>query len=539
MSTVREATFDLFRAHGMTTVFGNPGSTELPMLADYPPDFTYVLGLQELVVVGMADGFAQASGRTTHVNLHTAPGVGNAVGGLFNAQANKSPLLVTAGQQVRPHITMEANLTNRDAILSPQPYVKWSHEPPRPQDVPLAIARAIHHASLPPKGPAFVSIPMDDWAVEADPDIAASALARTVSARAVPDPRALERLSAMIEQATNPMLAAGPDIDASGGWDAAIALAEKQRLPVWATPATGGGRIGFPEAHPNFQGVLPPAIGALSQTLDGHDLVLVAGSSVFPYYPYLPGPLLPPGTRLVQLTSDPGEAARAPMGEAIVGDVAGALERLVELVGESTRPQPEARPQPPPPAEAGAGAEGDPLSGSAAMAALADAWPADGIAVLEAPSSTLALRNRLRLSRPGSYYFSASGGLGFGIAAAVGVQLAQPHRPVVCVLGEGSAQYGITALWTAAAYRVPVTFLVLRNEEYMILKWFAQLEQVTGAPGLDLRGLDVAAVATAYGVPSREVAGREELTEALREAIPAEDGPRLVQVPVASGMWME
>jgi benzoylformate decarboxylase len=539
MSTVREATFDLFRAHGMTTVFGNPGSTELPMLADYPPDFTYVLGLQELVVVGMADGFAQASGRTTHVNLHTAPGVGNAVGGLFNAQANKSPLLVTAGQQVRPHITMEANLTNRDAILSPQPYVKWSHEPPRPQDVPLAIARAIHHASLPPKGPAFVSIPMDDWAVEADPDIAASALARTVSARAVPDPRALERLSAMIEQATNPMLAAGPDIDASGGWDAAIALAEKQRLPVWATPATGGGRIGFPEAHPNFQGVLPPAIGALSQTLDGHDLVLVAGSSVFPYYPYLPGPLLPAGTRLVQLTSDPGEAARAPMGEAIVGDVAGALERLVELVGESTRPQPEARPQPPPPAEAGAGAEGDPLSGSAAMAALADAWPADGIAVLEAPSSTLALRNRLRLSRPGSYYFSASGGLGFGIAAAVGVQLAQPHRPVVCVLGEGSAQYGITALWTAAAYRVPVTFLVLRNEEYMILKWFAQLEQVTGAPGLDLRGLDVAAVATAYGVPSREVAGREELTEALREAIPAEDGPRLVQVPVASGMWME
>jgi benzoylformate decarboxylase len=539
MSTVREATFDLFRAHGMTTVFGNPGSTELPMLADYPPDFTYVLGLQELVVVGMADGFAQASGRTTHVNLHTAPGVGNAVGGLFNAQANKSPLLVTAGQQVRPHITMEANLTNRDAILSPQPYVKWSHEPSRPQDVPLAIARAIHHASLPPKGPAFVSIPMDDWAVEADPDIAASALARTVSARTVPDPRALERLSAMIEQATNPMLAAGPDIDASGGWDAAIALAEKQRLPVWATPATGGGRIGFPEAHPNFQGVLPPAIGALSQTLDGHDLVLVAGSSVFPYYPYLPGPLLPAGTRLVQLTSDPGEAARAPMGEAIVGDVAGALERLVELVGESTRPQPEARPQPPPPAEAGAGAEGDPLSGSAAMAALADAWPADGIAVLEAPSSTLALRNRLRLSRPGSYYFSASGGLGFGIAAAVGVQLAQPHRPVVCVLGEGSAQYGITALWTAAAYRVPVTFLVLRNEEYMILKWFAQLEQVTGAPGLDLRGLDVAAVATAYGVPSREVAGREELTEALREAIPAEDGPRLVQVPVASGMWME
>ena len=173
------------------------------------------------------------------------------------------------------------------------------------------------------------------------------------------------------------------------------------------------------------------------------------------------------------------------------------------------------------------------------MAALAEVWPEDGIVVLEAPSSTVALRNRLRLSRPGSYYFSASGGLGFGIAAAIGVQLAQPERPVVCVLGEGSAQYGITALWTAAAYKVPVTFLVLRNDEYMILKWFAELEQVKGAPGLDLPGLDVAAVAAAYGVSSRTVGGREELAEALRAAIADEDGPRLVQVPVASGMWLD
>src|SRR6266853_176567 len=317
MPTVREATFELFRAHGMTTIFGNPGSTELPMLADFPEDFRYVLGLQELAVVGMADGFAQASGRPTHVNLHTAPGVGNAVGGIFNAQANKSPLLITAGQQVRPQITMEANLTNRDAVLGPQPYVKWSHEPPRAQDVPQAIARAIHHASLPPRGPAFVSIPMDDWDLEADGDLERSALARAVTGSAMPNPLA--------------------------------------------------------------------------------------------------------------------------------------LEDLLELLGDSERPAPEARPLPGEPAEA------DPLSGSAAMAALADVWPEDGIVVVETPSSTVALRNRLRLSRPGSYYFSASGGLGFGIAASVGVQLARPDRSVVCVLGEGSAQYGITALWTAAAYKVPVT----------------------------------------------------------------------------------
>src|SRR5205807_10186635 len=169
------------RSHGMTTIFGNPGSTELPMLADFPEDFTYVLGLQELVVLGMADGFAQATGRPTHVNLHTAPGVGNAVGGIFNAQANKSPLVITAGQQVRPQITFEANLTNREAILGPQPYVKWAHEPPRAQDVPAALARAIHHATLPPGGPAFVSIPMDDWDPEADEDRAARARRRVVT----------------------------------------------------------------------------------------------------------------------------------------------------------------------------------------------------------------------------------------------------------------------------------------------------------------------------------------------------------------------
>src|SRR6202047_767112 len=180
MASVREAPFELLRAHGMTTIFGNPGSTELPMLEDFPDDFSYVLGLQELVVVGMADGFAQASGRATHVNLHTAPGVGNAVGGIANAQANKSPLLITAGQQVRPQITMEAPPTTRRAVVGPQPYVKWANEPPRAQDVPQALARAIHHASLPPRGPAFVSIPMDDWDAEADEESKKHALARVL-----------------------------------------------------------------------------------------------------------------------------------------------------------------------------------------------------------------------------------------------------------------------------------------------------------------------------------------------------------------------
>jgi benzoylformate decarboxylase len=529
MTTVREASFDFFRTQGMTTIFGNPGSTELPMLADFPDDFRFVLGLHEAVVVGMADGYAQASGRTALANLHTAPGVGNAMGAIFNAQANHTPLLVTAGQQTRAQMTLQANLTNRDAIRMPHPLVKWAYEPPRAEDVPLALAHGAHLASLPPQGPVFVSLPMDDWYAEVDEGDVGEAIGRTVTGRAVADPETVKGLAERLDAATNPVFVAGPDIDASGGWNTAVALAERQHLPVWATPAPGGGKLGFPEGHPNFRGVLPPAIGPVAQTLEGHDLILVAGSSVFPYYPYIPGPLLPEGAKLVAITSDPDEAARAPMGDAIVADVKLTLEALLEAVPESSRPAPEPNPGPSEiPAE-------DPLNSSTVHSALAEVFPEDGIVVLESPSSTLALRNQLRLSQPGSYYFSAGGGLGFGLPAAVGVQLAQPDRPVVCVIGEGSVQYAVSAFWSAVAYDVPVTFLVLRNSEYAILKWFAEVEAVQGAPGLDLPALDVAAVAAGYGVSTQVASGRDEVRDALARAL-ASSRPELVEVPVQPGM---
>jgi benzoylformate decarboxylase len=528
---VREASFDLFRKHGMTTIFGNPGSTELPMLAEFPDDFRYVLGLQEAVVVGMADGFAQASGKATHVNLHTAPGVGNAMGAIFNAQANKSPLLVTAGQQVRAQVTMNANLTNRDATRVVHPFVKWSYEPARAEDVPLALAHGIHKASTAPRGPAFVSLPMDDWNVEVDEAEVKHAIERNVGSRAAGDPASVAELAEAIAAAENPVLVVGPDVDAAGGWDDAVALAERQKLPVWASPAPGGGRIGFPENHPLFQGVLPPAIGPVAATLEGKDLIVVVGSSVFPYYPYIPGPLLPEGARLVAITSDPDEAARAPMGDAIVADVALTLRALVAELGdgEANRAEPTPLPEPT------AGEEMDPISPTMANHTLASVMPDDAIVVLESPSSTLSVRNQLRLSKPGSYFFGAGGGLGFGLAAAIGVQLAQPDRPVVCVLGEGSAQYAITGFWTAAAYNVPVTFLVLRNEEYAILKWFAGLEEVQGAPGLDLPAVNTTEVAQSYGVPSKKVSSAGELEAALTDAF-ASDGPNLVEVPVQPGM---
>jgi benzoylformate decarboxylase len=529
MPSVRDATYDLLREHGMTTMFGNPGSTELPMLADFPDDFRYVLGLQEATAVGMADGFAQASGRPAFVNLHTAPGVGNAMGAIFNAQANHSPLVVTAGQQARSLMTLQANLTNRDATRMPHPLVKWSYEPPRAEDVPHAIARAIHASTLPPMGPSFVSIPMDDWHAEADAAAVAEVTKRKVGGIAGACPETIREIASALDGARSPALVAGPDVDASGAWDAVVALAERQRLPVWASPAPGGGRIGFPEAHPNFRGVLPPAIGPLGETLAPYDLVLVLGASVFSYYPNIPGPLLPEGTRLIAVTSDPDEAQRAPMGDAQVADVRTTVEALLEVVGESEREAPEALPAPPEPEQS------DPIQPSAAVQALADVWPEDAIAVVEAPSATLAVRNRLKLSKPGSWFFGAGGGLGFGLPAAIGVQLAQPDRPVVCIIGEGSAQYSVQAFWSAAAYDVPLTVLVLRNEEYAILKWFAGLEEVTGAPGLDLPKLDTAALAAGYGVNARRTEGVDDTREALREAI-ASGRPELVEVPVAPGM---
>ena len=512
-------------------MFGNPGSTELPMLKDFPSDFRYILGLQELVVMGMADGFAQSSGTVGHANLHTAPGVGNAMGGIFNAQANHSPLLVTAGQQVRPHVGIQANLTNRDATRMPHPLVKSSFEPARGADVPHALARAIHLAATPPKGPAFVSIPMDDWDDEADPALTDNVIRRHVSGSAMPNPDALGALAKSLDGAAKPVMIAGPDIDASGAWDLAVELAEKQNLPVFAIPATGGGRLGFPEGHPLFRGTLPPGIAPVADSLKGYDVVLVVGSSVFPYYPYLPGEYLPEGAELIQMTSDPDEAARAPMGHAVIGDVRLGLSRLLELVSDSDRDAGDSLPDPIP------GEEQSPITGTAAMHALRQAFPEDGIIVLEAPSATLALRNQMRLSRPGSYFFGAGGGLGFGLAAVVGVQIAQPDRPVVCVIGEGSAQYAITALWSAVAYDVPMTVLVLRNSEYAILKWFAMVEQVEKAPGLDLPALDTAAVATGYGVNSTKVEDADSLTDALRTAI-ASPKPELVEVGVAPGMWL-
>ncbi|WP_285651888.1 benzoylformate decarboxylase [Actinomycetospora sp. NBRC 106375] len=527
--TVREASLEVFRAHGMTTVFGNPGSTELPMLADLPDDFRYVLGLQEAAVVGMADGYAQATGRPALVNLHTAPGVGNAVGALVNAAANGAPLVVTAGQQVRPMINLEALLTNPDATVLPRPAVKLSLEPARPADVPAVLARAVHAAMTPPRGPVFVSIPMDDWDAELDPatEPAGTVAARRVHRRAAPDPAGLDALVEALDGARSPALVIGGDVDATGGFHDAVALAERTGAAVYSPPVEG--RVGFPTGHRLYQGSLPMAIDPVAQALAPYDVVLVVGSAVFRYYPYVPGPFLAPGTRLLHVTADADQAARAPVGDAVVADPTLTLRALLERVG----PGPADRASPPERAALEApraGGEGR-LSAEELFATLAQEWPEDAVLVNESPSHRGVQQARLPIDRPGSSYFTASGGLGFGLAAAVGVGLAEPARPVVAAVGDGSLQYAVQALATAASLQVPVTVLVLDNREYAILKWFAAREQTPKVPGLDLPAVDHLALAQAYGVPAETVGTVDELRAAFRRGV-AGPGPRLVHVPV-------
>jgi benzoylformate decarboxylase len=522
LTTVRDAAYDLFRAHGMTTIFGNPGSTELPFLAGLPDDFRYVLGLHEGAVIGMADGYAQATGQAALVNLHTAPGVATAMGALVNAAAGRVPLVVTAGQQARSLLTMQALLANPDPVTLPRPLAKWSFEPPRPRDIPAALARAVALANQPPRGPVVVSLPMDDWTAEAEPFGVAH---RVVVGRQAPLPSAVRVLADRLAAARNPVLLAGAGVDAEGAWPTAVVLAERCALPVYWAPLEP--RCGFPTVHPAYQGVLPASPAGVRKVLEGHDLVLSVGAAVFRYYVAEDGPFLPEGTELVMVTSDPEEAARAPVGDAIVGDVGLALRWLVAAVPASGRPPPPPGPHPLPVAVPPTG----PMSPASAYAALARVLPAESVVVAESPSTLRTCLDQVRFSRPGSFLSPAGASLGFGLPAAIGVQLGQPERPVVAVVGDGALQYSIPALWTAVHYGVPVTVVVLRNDEYGVLKSYRDRLGLTGVPGLDVPGLDHLALARGYGMPAHRVETPGDLAEALRESL-AVGVPTLLEVPV-------
>lgn len=523
MPNVREAFFEVARQLGLTTMFGNPGSTEEPFLKEFPADFRYLLALQEAPAVAMADAYTQRTGRPALVNLHTAAGMGNAVGNIESAWYNRAPLIITAGQQTREMLLLEPYLTNVHPELVPQPFVKWSYQPARAQDVPAALVRAYAAAVLPPAGPVFLSIPMDDG----DQTCPRLPVVRAVSRQLPADRDSLAEVIAALDGARSPVLVIGGAVDQTGGWNDAVALAETLRCAVWAAPEEG--RPGFPETHPQYQGMLPPAIGPLSQALNGHDVIVVIGAPVFRYYPFVPGEYLPDGAELFHITDDSSEAARAPVGTSILADPGRSCAVLAAAVAPVDRALPAPRVVP------AATLSDDHITAAALYQAIQALRPAQSVIVQESLSTVRQLRDQIPTDQPRSFFAMSSGVLGYGLPAAVGVALAEldeaTNRKVICIVGDGSANYVIQALWSAAQHSLPILFVIVRNGAYNILKSFANLLETPAVPGLDLPGLDFVALAEGYGCAGERVTSPSDLHDVLKRAMEAER-PVVVEVVV-------
>ena len=525
--TVWDATYNLLRKLGLTTVFGNPGSTEQPFLKNFPADFEYVLGLQEATAVAMADGFAQATGKPALLNLHTSGGTGNGMGNIMTSFQNKTPLIITAGQQTREMLLCEPMLTNREETTLPKPWVKWAYQPVRAQDVPGAIMKAYAIALQPPAGPVYVSIPLDDW----DQPALGEAVVRTSSSRYAPDPERLAQFAERIQKSNNPVLLYGPEIERAGGWDAGVKFAERLRAPVYMTPLSE--KASFPQTHPQFRGMAPIAIGPLSKKLRGHDLIIVVGAQIFRYYPYVAGAYLPEGAELLQITNDPYDAANAIVGDSLLGDAKLTLEALNDAIPEvksrSVPPAPHIERKLPSPANS-------PLTALEAFAALSEMRPANAILVNETASNFADLAQCWPINEPGTYYTFASGILGWGEPAAVGVAIAQKKlgtgRPVIAAIGDGSLQYSVQSLYTAARQKLKLIYIVPCNDEYAILKEFAILEKTPNVPALDLPGLNIVETARAFGCTSVAANTKDEIKEAFKAALIA-DGPTVIAIRVA------
>ncbi|MFL5930434.1 MAG: thiamine pyrophosphate-dependent enzyme [Gaiellaceae bacterium] len=524
--TVRDAAFDVLRRRGLTTIFGNPGSTEIAFLTDLPDDLSFVLALHEGSVVGMATGWALGRGEPAFVLLHTTAGLGNAVGALATARVNKAPLVVLVGQQDRRHLAFEPFLAGRLQGLAGD-YPVSVEVPVLPEEVPGALDRAWHRAKL-ERGPAVVIVPMDDWSQPASEREDASAQ-RIVPGRAV-DPDAVSELVALVDEARSPALVVGADADDPESWAALVRLAERLACPVWQE--SFGARAGFPQDHPLFAGHLPGDRGGLRRTLSGHDVVLVVGAPVFRQYGGYPGGrLVEEGTRVALVTEDADETVRSPAELVVLGGAATVGGVLAEKVaarephsGEPllTRPAPPAPP-----------AAGERLRAAHVLAALAERLPADAVLVEEAPSDRPELHDRIPARRPLGFVSAAMGGLGFGLPAAIGLRMALPERPVVAVLGDGSSLYGIQGLWSAAHYGVGALFVVLNNGGYAVMDRLA--EQHGGEGPWPAFSVDLTALAGALGCPARRIEAWEELTAALDDAVSERDEPLLLEVMVEPG----
>ena len=551
--TVRDAVLEVMRRDGLTTIFGNPGSTEIAFLTDLPPDIRFVLGLHEGSVVGMAAGYALARGKPAFVNLHTAAGLGNAINAIANARDCRAPLVIVVGQQDRRQLAFEPFLSGRQLERLAGEYPVWRQLPSRAQDVPGAIARAYHEAEA-ARGPALVVVPMGDWLEPAD-ELAAAAPARILRPHSV-NRAEVEELGDLLAGAEAPALVVGaPDAE---DWDAVLALAERLNCAVWQEAFTR--RVGFPQDHPLFAGHLPWQRRLMHDTLAPYDVLLTIGTNAFRAYIFdEPVALVDPKTRVAVLTADPAEAHRSPCELAVVAPVGATCQAVLDLLPEragtspggtgtapggagtapggagtaparaGSAPEPLRRPAPLPPPP-----PGQPLLPGHVLDALAARLPSDVLLVEECPSSQPELYRRIPIRVPFGFLSTANGCLGFGLAGSIGARMGLPDRPVVAVLGDGSTMYAVQALWSAAHYDVGVLLVVLANGGYAIMDALARRQGGSAAwPAFE--SVDIGGLARSLGCPSVRVETYDELIRSLDEVMPgltARHEPLLIEAVV-------
>jgi benzoylformate decarboxylase len=545
----KRAFLALLKQEGVDILFGNPGTTELPLMDALAVEsgLRYILGLQEAAVLAMADGHAQASGKLTVVNLHVAPGLGNAMGMLYDAQKAGSPLLVTAGQHDQS-FTFSEPLLWADLPTIARPLVKWASEVRSLADLPRTIHRAAKTALAPPTGPVFLSLPADVLNAEADIDLGAPS---RVAPRLRGDRAAIEAAAALLAAAERPVLIAGDSVAQSGAHAELVALAETLGAPVWAegVPSTAS----FPASHPLFRGAMVRSQTIIRDILRQHDLLFSVGGDLFTLS--LPSEIdaMPPDLPIIQLDTDSWELGKNyPARIAILGDPKATLPEITEAVAERMSAARKARAgdrlaalrrtiaaqRAELVATARAEAGKQPIRPLALLQAIGEALPSEAIIIDETISSGAGLRQFLKSDDPSSFYGMRGGGIGWGLPAAVGVKLAQPGRPVVALIGDGSALYTCQALWTAAHDRIAVVFVILNNSSYRILKQRTNAlkghaAQTDRYVGMDLEdpAIDFVGLARSLGVAASRARTIEEALDQLRDGL-ASDGPVLIDVAI-------
>ena len=545
----RDAFLSLLVDEGVTHLFGNPGTTELPImhaLSDHT-SLTYVLGLQESVVVAMADGFCRASGKLAACNVHVAPGLGNALGAIYNANLSGSPLIITAGQQEQGHGLMEPLLYGPLVDMA-RPLVKWATEITRIEDVPRIVRRAAKIALAPPTGPVFLSLPGDILNKSAALDLGR----RTrVDAMTYPSDESLRRLSERIMAAEQPVLLAGTEIVRSDALTEAAELAEVLGAPVYQQTVPHGAH--FFSEHPAFMGALTRIQDQVRSTLSPYDLMICIGADVLQMSVWSETDPLPPDLPIIQIGLRDWEMGKNyPAEMALRSDVKETLQKLIPQLKELQNTKREKtnvaalenftqnnwstnrrqRRQ-----DISACADESSIDPDWLMMRIADCIPTDAIIVDEGLTTSKNLLHFLPHRDRYSYFGMVSGGIGWGIAAAVGVQLAQPNRRVVAISGDGSAMYSPQALWTAAHLKLPILFLIFNNQGYRILKErllaFHGNDQYIGMslrePSIDFTGL-----ATSFGMRAKKITETAQFETAFKPAV-ISDAPCLFEIMLQPG----